>query len=241
MNATRTGARFGLSRLIGLSAGLLYLGGAIAMARIPRPEILAGVMVGAAALAAGWTVARRHGPWRGGFGSLAHERELTRVIDREVARSLRHGAPLVVAALRLRERGALKAVRARLRQSDIIIQGRAGQLIVVMTETSLEHARPVFERMVRTVPVRAVALADAPALRPAIARDGSDARFRDPTARSASTDILLQALRLGLFRAEARVHAGQPAPIYTLDADGVIAANATTNQRALDDYTRRIA
>lgn len=239
MTAWRTALRLALA---GGATAAAYLGARATLGRPASPATLAALVLAALALTAGWSALRRLQALRGVFGAQDQEAAVLRTLERELSRSLRHDAPLVVAALHGRRGLRWRDVQAQLRDSDIVLRGHRGRLIIVMTETRIGPARAVLERMAQQLPIRAVALVDERAVRPGIALAGADARFRaHRQPMQAPTLALLRALRLGLFRAEARARPDAPAAIYRLDAASVVAANDSANQSALDDLTRRVA
>ena len=203
---------------------------------------LVGILVGALAVEIAWLYLRWLSPLHSWFGDSDQELSLVRAVERELSRSLRHHAPLVVVAFRGKRGLRRAAVVKMLRFSDIVLVGSDRHIVILMTETTRENARAVVERMIEQLPVRGAVMADQTVITPATTLAGFQARHHIQEATTHSPTLaLLQGLRLGLFRSETRARGGQPAVLYDLVDDDVIAANATTNQRSMDDLTRQVA
>jgi hypothetical protein len=187
-----------------------------------------------------WLFMRWLSPLRGLFGTPDREISLWRALERELSRSMRHGSPLVIVGMRLKRKVSVPNIEALLRYSDIVTYGRGGFVIVLMTETRIDQAKIVIQRFVDRLPVRAIVVADEHALSSRSALVGVGLRH-NVQSEHMPTIALVQGLRLGLFRAEARARKDEPAPVYILSANDVLEANATTNQRAMQDFTRRVA
>jgi hypothetical protein len=235
--------------LAGLAVGA-YLAVAATLHQPPQGALIVGLVLLAVGIAALWALVRWLSPLHGLFGEPDQEMALVRVLERELARALRHQAPLVIVAVRGRGRLSPRAVRAQLRASDIVLRGRGAHLVVLMTETGLDQAHLVMERMVQSLPIHAVAMTDEQAVKAGVGVADSDgvaitgfgARYqaRRQTAHGPSV-ALLRGLQLGIFRARARVRRAQPAPIVIIGPGEMRAANQISSARPLDDLTERVA
>ena len=83
---------------------------------------LVGILVGALAVEIAWLYLRWLSPLHSWFGDSDQELSLVRAVERELSRSLRHHAPLVVVAFRgkrgLRRAAVVKMLRFREWQSS---------------------------------------------------------------------------------------------------------------------------
>ncbi|MBA3824772.1 MAG: hypothetical protein H0X24_12865 [Ktedonobacterales bacterium] len=189
-----------------------------------------------------WFVIRWFSPLGGWFGDVDQEQALLRALERELSRSLRQGWHLTVVGVLGTWRLRLPDVRAKLRLSDIVIRGRGGHLIILMTDTEIEQGQFVMERMAQHLPIRAVALTDEHAVPAGMALVGIGSRYRNQEATAdAPTIALLRGLQLGLFRARARRVPGAAAPVVQVGAAAMVQANASATERPLLDLTRRVA
>lgn len=225
-----------------IAVGSAYLAIMRSVGQPAQIPILLGLLIMALGVEALWAVVRWLSPLRGTFGEPDQELALVRVMERELSRSLRHQAPLVIVAMQGRWNLTRRAVSAELRLSDIVMRGRGRHLLILMTETQLEQAQLVLERMVDKLPIRAVAMTNEQAVQSGAAVGGFGGRYeaRDTTAHG-PTLALLRGLQLGLFRAQARTQRDQPAPIYVLGPNEMVKANATATERPLADLTKRVA
>jgi hypothetical protein len=204
-----------------------------------QPPIAIGLALLAVGSEALWAVARWLSPLRGMFGEPDQELALVRTLEREISR---HQAPLVIVAVLGRWNLKLRDVSERLRTSDIVLRGRGKHFIILMTETRLDQARLVMERMALNLPLRAIAMTDDAAIKAGAAIVGFGARYRTQykTAHGPSL-ALLRGLQLGVFRARARARPDQPAPIVIVGPGEMRHANITGSARPMDDLTRRVA
>ena len=225
---------------------IVVASGYLATVRLMGQRIEISVLLGLLILVLGaealWGLVRWLSPLHGIFGALDQELSLVRVMERELSRSLRHQAPLVIVAIQGRWNLSRKAVVAHLRISDIVLRGHGQHLLILMTETQLDQAQLVLKRMVQQLPIHAVAMTNEEAVQAGTTTGSFGGRYaaRGTVAYGPSL-ALMRGLRLGLFRARARTRAGQPAPIYVLGPQEFITANATTTARPLDDLTERVA
>jgi hypothetical protein len=228
--------------LLLLTITALYLGVLWRMEQRPQIPILLGLWLLALGVEALWSLVRWLSPLRGIFGEPEQELQLVRVMERELSRSLRHRAPLVIVAVLGRRRLSRKAVMDKLRLSDIAIVGRGRHMVILMTETRLEQAEMVMERMAAQLPIRAIAMTNEQAVQAGalIGDFGGRYRAQGGTAHS-PTLALMRGLQLGLFRSRTRSRHGEPAPIYILGPQAMITANTTDSTRALADFTQRVA
>ncbi len=225
---------------------VLVAGGYLGLATLLHQPIATPYLVGSLLLGLAverlWLLVRWLSPLRGTFGDPDQEVALVRAVERELSRSLRYKAPLVVVAFHGRRKLTRQAVAAMLRFSDIVICGRNNHIVVLMTETTIEKVRATVLRMIERLPVRGAAIADEHVITPATSLAGFGARHHKQVASAhGPTLALLQGLRLGVFRSEARSRRNRPATLYELSPADLVAANATTNHRAMDDLTQHIA
>jgi hypothetical protein len=239
MNIWRQGLRLFVA--CAAPAGL-YLGLGLLIHQPMSAPLLVGLILLGAAIEGMWIYIRWLSPLRATFGDPDQEIALVRALERELSRSLRYKAPLVVVALH-GKRGLTKhAIATMLRFSDIVIRGRNQHMVILMTETPLANARVVVERMIERLPVRGAAIADEHVITPATSLAGFGARHhKQQSSTHGPTLALLQGLRLGIFRSEARSGHQQPTVLYELSPDDLIAANATTNARSMEDLTQHVA
>ena len=239
MNIWRQGLRLLVACAVpvGLYLGLV----AILHQQVAAPMLVGAILMGAA-IEGLWMYIRWLSPLRATFGDPDQEIALVRALERELSRSLRYKAPLVVVALH-GKRGLTKhAIGTMLRFSDIVIRGRNQHMMILMTETPLANARVVVERMIEQLPVRGAAIADEHVITPATSLAGFGARHhKQQTSTHGPTLALLQGLRLGIFRSEARSAHNHAAVLYELSPDDLVAANATTNARSMEDLTKLVA
>lgn len=207
-----------------------------------QPPVLIGLLSVMLVLERGWALVRWLSPLHSAFGDPDQEYSLLRALDRELSRSLRHDAPLVVVAVHGKRNLSLPTIEKTLRISDIVIQGRRGHIMVLMTETAIEQAQVVMGRMAEHLPITAVAMADERAVA-ALAGATAFGTRRQSSKNTAHgrTQAMVRALQLGVFRARARIKHDQPTPIYVLTPADVLAATNTTNDRAIDDFTQHVA
>ena len=205
-------------------------------------SVLIGLSILTTLLMLVWLFLRWMSPLRGVFGNPEQEMALIRAVERELSRSLRHGAPLVIVALEGKRGLSSKSLSTFLRTSDLVLRGQGRRFVLLMTETPLEHGNHVLERLVARFPVRAAVIASEQVITPATNLTGFGARHqaRIKTAH-APTLALLRGLQLGLLRATLRIRKGEPPPIYQLTASDIRTATASTNERVVRDLTRRVA
>ena len=219
-----------------------YLGALHLMGQRPQIPMLVALLILAVGGEALWALVRWLSPLRGIFGTPEQELSLVRVMERELSRSLRHHAPLVIVVIVGRWRLSRRAVIAHLRISDIVLRGRGQHLLILMTETQLAQAQMVLERMVLQLPIHAVAMTNEEAVRAGTTTGSFGGRYlAHEIAAYGPSLALMRGLRLGLFRARARTRSGQPASIYVLGPQELVLANATTTARPLADLTDRVA
>ncbi len=225
---------------------LVTVGSYLGLARWQHQPVQGMVVAGLVLLATGiealWLLIRWLSPLGGWFGEVDQEQALVRALERELSRSLRHGLHLTVVGVLGTWRLRMRDVRAKLRLSDIVIRGRGGHIVILMTDTEIERGQFVMERMAQQLPIRAVALTDEHAVPAGMALVGINSRYSTQgTSQYAPTVALLRGLRLGLFRARARRVAGQPAPVVQIGPSAMVQANASATERPLMDLTRRVA
>jgi hypothetical protein len=233
-----------IARTVSMICVLLvaYRGVAWLMHQPMQPIIVLGLTLLALGAEALWSLLRWLGPLRGRFGTPNQESSLVRSLDRELSRALRHRAPLVMVAVMGKRGLTPRALSARLRTSDIVIRGRARHLIILMTETQMEQAQSVLERMALNLPIRAIAMLDEATVRGGLATIGFDARYRTRQNEAyGSVAAVLRGLQLGLFRARAQARPDQPAPIVVIGPGDLRDANTRSTARPLDDLTQRVA
>jgi hypothetical protein len=219
-----------------------YVAIIVALGQRAQPSIMFGLALLALGTEALWAVVRWLSPLRGMFGEPDQELALVRTLEREISRSLRHQAPLVIVAVLGRWNLSPRAVSERLRTSDIVLRGRGKHFIILMTETQREQAQLVMERMALNLPLRAIALTDDAAIKAGSAIVGFDARYRTQHSTANGPSVaLLRGLQLGIFRSRAHTRHGQPAHIVIIDPGAMRGANITSAARPLDDLTRRVA
>src|SRR5579875_921941 len=223
-------------------AVVAYIAVVAAMDSHFQPPIAIGLALLAVGSEALWAVVRWLSPLRGMFGEPDQELALVRTLEREISRSLRHQAPLVIVAVLGRWNLKLRDVSERLRTSDIVLRGRGKHFIILMTETRLEQAQLVMERMALNLPLRAIDMTDDAAIKAGAAVVGFGARYRTQykTAHGPSL-ALLRGLQLGVFRARARARPDQPAPIVIVGPGEMRHANIIGSARPMDDLTHRVA
>ncbi|HKD74597.1 MAG TPA: hypothetical protein VKB76_03850, partial [Ktedonobacterales bacterium] len=116
----RNGLRLTLALL--LVAGC-YLGLAALLRQPVAVPYLIGTLALGVALERLWLLVRWLSPLRGTFGDPDQEVALVRAVERELSRSLRYKAPLVVVAFHGRRNLTRQAVSSMVRFSDIVICG----------------------------------------------------------------------------------------------------------------------
>jgi|GEM_PF-5059017 len=204
--------------------------------------VLIGLCLLESMLHIAWWFVHWMSPLRGMFGNPDQEIALVRALERELARSLRHDAPLVIVALKGHRGLSRKDIVAFLRTSDIVIQGRNRSMVLLMTETPRDKGQQVLERLVVRFPVHAATIADQSVITPAANLTGFGARHQAQHKTSHTPTLaLLGGLQLGLFRAALRIRKGQPPPIYSLTAADIVTVTSSANTNVLRDLTHRVA
>lgn len=228
--------------LVLVATAALYLTVLYMLQRPWQPEVLLGLLILALGFERGWAFVRWLNPLHGTFGNADQEYSLLRALDRELSRSLRHDAPLVVVAVHGKRTLAVRTIEKILRISDIVIPGHNGHIMVIMTETSLDQAHLVMSRMAEHLPIIALAMADERAVAPLAGATPFGVRKAAPqNPAQGRTLAMVRALQLGVFRARARIKRDEPTPIYVLTPADVLAATNTTNDRAMEDFTQHVA
>lgn len=190
-----------IARTASMIAAVVVAGYGIA-ATLAHQHVNLAVALGLALLALGvgalWSLVRWLSPLRGRFGTADQESSLVRSLDRELSRTVRHGAPFVMVAVLGKRSLTLGAIHARLRTSDIAIRGRSHHYIILMTETRMEQAQSVMERMALSLPIRAIAMLDETTVRSGMTAVGFDARYKSVTRQGQGKFILGAVALMGI-------------------------------------------
>ncbi len=167
---------------------------------------------------------------------------ISRAIDRELSRMFRNSFDLNFMILQSKRKFSLKEFDDFLRVSDIVFTLRNHIHIVIMTDTSSEHAHIVASRIVKRFAVKAIAILDGHNL-PKVKSTGTlNARYmRHKMQVYSNTDLVLQSLRFGLFRAQTRAHTKEDAPIYVMTEDDIKTAISGKFHTVIHDFAERVA
>ncbi len=170
------------------------------------------------------------------------KKTLYQTIDRELSRMFRNSFELNFMILQSKRQFSLNEFNDFLRVSDIVFTLRKHIHIVIMTDTSSEHAQVVAKRIVKRFAVTAVTILDGHRL-PKVRPTGTvNARFIHPGALVYSnTDLVLQSLRFGLFRAQTRARRNEEAPIYILTEDDIKMAISGKFRSVIHDFAEKVA
>jgi hypothetical protein len=110
------------------------------------------------------------GPVIGTVDMREQEQIQKHLIEHELSRSSRSGAPLAIGAIREEKRTSSHVVKQNLRSTDIVLRSQSGYLLVLMPDTTLEQGRSAFKRLTDIVSIRDIVLMDQSMLQMALAK-----------------------------------------------------------------------
>ncbi len=185
-------------------------------------------------------------PACGYLGTIDQELRMARTLERECTRSIRYKAPLVILALTHQHSLPLAQVRAFLRASDIVIRGRRHHTLVILTETPDDIGEVVATRLIQRFSIQAATMVDVSDLAAAgpltgWSGAGGFAERHQQAEGDQYAHAVLNALRLGVFRARIRTPRAATPQVYRLTSGDIVQANATLWRPLIDDFTERAA
>jgi hypothetical protein len=152
---------------------LIYCGGATLFHQAIQTPILVALLFIVPGTERLWALLEWMSPVVGTVNMKEQERTQKRIVEHQLSRSQRYGSQLVIAAMRERKRTSLHLVEKNLRDTDIVLRDSSGCLLVLMPDTTIEHANSAFQRMSSLIPVKDVAVMDEKMLQEIInARSG---------------------------------------------------------------------
>ncbi len=185
-------------------------------------------------------------PACGYLGTIDQELRMARSLEREIARSIRYRAPLVILALTHQRNLPLAEVRAFLRASDIVIRGHRHHTLVILAETPGDIGEVITTRLIQHFAISAATMLDTSDLVAAgQLSEWSDMHRYIERCQQAEGDksarLVLNALRLGIFRARVQTPHAASSMVYRLTRSDIMQANATKWRPPIAAFPERVA